>query len=95
MSGGAPNVIVQRITTIWTKRTRGAPGREHRARLPVAYPLPESLLGSAPVCACHGVVRAEATGYGARSVAFDVTPQRDLFLSARAAFVIDARVDLW
>ncbi len=40
---------VQRITTIWTKRTRGAEGREARARLPDAYPLlDEALVARSP-----------------------------------------------
>jgi hypothetical protein len=168
-------VVVQRITTIWTKRTRGAAGREHRARLPQAYPLPDSVMVARLPCASHLVYRAEASAYREQSsvgfdsqprarigigpsavelayrgdglqlafrgdvadtgrpvraplpprlllrgdvasvrfngrftghedawyeekivhIAFDVTPRRDLFLSASVAHVIDARVDLW
>jgi hypothetical protein len=40
----APNTVtvVQQITTIWSKETRGAHGREVRARLPQWYPLKQA-----------------------------------------------------
>jgi hypothetical protein len=169
-------LIVQRMTSTWTKRTRGAAGRERRAHLPAAYPLPDAVLVSRSASVCHDISGSEAsayrelfsvafdaqptartgtaassavqlksrdaglevaftgcvtdTGRPVRSpmlakvlrsgqvatvrfngrfvgheqvwyedkivmIAFDIMPSRDLFLSASAVFVIDARVDLW
>lgn len=56
-------MIVQRIVTTWTKRTRGAEGREARARLPTAYPLPDALLVSKAPCLQHFVARGESDGW--------------------------------
>jgi hypothetical protein len=69
-------VVVQRITTWWTKRTRGAAGRENRARLPVAYALPDSVLVSRAASACHSVERGESSGYlrERQTVSFDAQP---------------------
>jgi hypothetical protein len=69
-------VIVQRITTAWTKRSRGAAGRELRARLPAAYPLPDGAIVSRSHCVLHEIARSEASAYGERfGVAFDEQPK--------------------
>src|SRR5579872_3530614 len=70
-----PRVIVQRITTTWTKRSRGAAGREHRARLPVAYPLPDAALVSRSASMCQEIDRHEASVYREReAISFDAQP---------------------
>src|SRR5262249_15874655 len=59
MSPNQPLVVVQRIETHWTRATRDAAGREVRARLPRAYPLPASLLNAQVRCVRHLVTRFE------------------------------------
>lgn len=56
-------VLVQRIITSWTKSTRGADGREARARLPQGYPLPDEVLVSRAPCTRHVVNRGEHGEY--------------------------------
>ena len=56
-------LVVQRIVTEWSKRARDASGREVRARLPVAYPLPDALLVARAACLNHYVSRNESKRY--------------------------------
>jgi hypothetical protein len=88
-----PNtVIVQRITTSWTKRTRGAEGRERRARLPVAYPLPDRVLVSRSASVCHSVVRGEASDYAERvALSFDAAPTARVGSGANSAVQLTHR----
>jgi hypothetical protein len=58
-----PEAIVQRVVTRWTKKTRGAEGRETRARLPKAYELPDLLLVAGSPCLQHFVERSESSAY--------------------------------
>lgn len=52
-------IVMQQITTIWSKATRGAQGREVRARLPQWYPLPDAALISRAGRIEHLVRRGE------------------------------------
>jgi hypothetical protein len=56
-------IVVQRIVTSWTKATRGAEGREARARLPKAYPIPEAIARSSAACVRHQVSRSAHDDY--------------------------------
>lgn len=56
-------IVVQRIVTSWTKATRGAEGREARARLPKGYPLPEAVLRSNAACVRHQLSRGAHDNY--------------------------------
>ncbi|MBK7398585.1 MAG: hypothetical protein IPJ34_20375 [Myxococcales bacterium] len=53
-------VVLQHIVTVWTKRDRGAEGRERRARLPTSYPLPDALLASTRRSVLHTIHRTSA-----------------------------------
>ncbi len=52
-------IVMQQITTIWSKSARGAQGREVRARLPQWYPLPDAALVSRASRVGHLVQRRE------------------------------------
>ena len=67
-------VVVQRIDTQWTKRTRDAAGRELRARLPQAYALPDALLHTTDLCVRHFVERSEPDFEVREWVEHDDTP---------------------
>jgi hypothetical protein len=69
-----PIIILQHITTSWTKATRGAEGREVRARLPRAYPLPSGIVLPPGSCLIHNVRRAERDLYVV-SQEYRVTPE--------------------
>ncbi len=56
-------IVLQHILTRWTKRTRGAEGREQRARLPGWYPVPEGLLAAGRRCLRQQVRRDESHGW--------------------------------
>lgn len=58
-------IVLQHVVTIWTKRTRGAEGREQRARLPTWYPVPEGLLASARRFLRQQIRRDEWHGWSA------------------------------
>ncbi len=60
-------LVAQYIVTRWTKRTRGAEGRELRARLPRGFVLPEELVASAATYALHRIVRDEADAWATRA----------------------------
>jgi hypothetical protein len=77
-----PEAIVQRIVTRWTKRTRGAEGREIRARLPMAYELPDTLLVATSPCLQHFIERGESSGYSLRE---DCRERDDLSVSVGAS----------
>jgi hypothetical protein len=56
-------IVVQRIVTTWSKKTRGADGRETRARLPRVYPLPDAALVIRARCVQHVISRSAHDGY--------------------------------
>lgn len=82
-----PRVVIQHIITSWSKRTRGALGRERRARLPEAYPLPDSLVCATNKRVQHTIERGESYDYAPRVreeisdvLRFDAAPESVLTL---------------
>lgn len=60
-------IVLQHIVTIWTKRTRGAEGRERRARLPSHYPVPDPPSAASGRCLHQHVRRDEWHDWSAQA----------------------------
>jgi hypothetical protein len=74
------DVVVQRISTWWTKESRGAPAATARNSAPIAFPLPAGFASG-----LHDVVMREATGFEPDACTADLSePDLDLGLSVQA-----------
>lgn len=58
-------IVVQKITLVWTKRSRGGEGAQRRAAVPLAFELPAFPAGDA---AYHVLLSHEHSGFATRDV---------------------------
>ncbi|GGN75141.1 hypothetical protein GCM10010112_46090 [Actinoplanes lobatus] len=84
-------IVVQRVLTEWTKRSRGAPGAVRRNAVPEAFPLP-------PAVVFHQVTAYEKDDFTPASTADDIIPVRSgirLSHSPDGHLTVTSATDVW